>query len=368
MIDRIVDRALHTASEPGPHPATHAALDLHGRVPVVDLLVGTVLFRRTFLERSSVGHVDLPRLRIGGVNLVGMSIATRFPDRRGTLSAAQFLSLGVSARVLGSDLAIIEYMIGRIDRWAARSDGRFRVVRSGADLEAVLAPGGPVGAFIGVQGGQVLAGSPDRMARVLARLQAAGVRMMALAHVMDNPLAGSGTGRHAGGLTPLGRRAVAGLEACGMLVDVAHASSATIRDVVPVLTRPPVLSHTGFVERAARSSRWRRYSAASRNVRMADARMVSQAGGVVGVTTAVSLLGGDTSRDLVDTFRFAIDELGPAHVAIGSDMDGALRSVVDAAGFPVLTDGLLAAGVPEADVTAALGGNALRVLRAVMAG
>ena len=368
MIDRIVDRALHTVSEPRPHPASRAALDLHGRAPVVDLLVGTVLFRRRFLERSPVGHVDLPRLRQGGVNLVGMSIATRFPDRRGTLSAAQFLSLGVPARVLGSDLEMIEHMVGRLDAWDASSEGRFRVVRSAADLETVLAPGGPVGAFVGVQGGQVLAGSPDRMARVLARLHTAGVRMLAIAHVMDNPLAGSGTGRRAGGLTPLGRRAVAGLETSGMLVDLAHASSATIRDAVPVLTRPPVVSHTGFVERAARPSRWRRYSAASRNVRMADARVVSEAGGVVGVTTAVSLLGGETARDLVDTVRFAIDELGADHVAIGSDMDGALRSVIDAAGFPVLTDGLLAAGVPEADVAAFLGGNAITVLRMVMAG
>ncbi len=334
----------------------------------MDLLVGTVLFRRTFLERSSVGHVDLPRLREGGVNLVGMSIATRFPDRRGTLSAAQFLSLGVPARVIGSDMGMIEHMVGRIDGWAALSEGRFRVVRNAADLEAVLAPGGPVGAFIGVQGGQVLTGSPDRMARALARLRAGGVRMVALAHVMDNPLAGSGTGRRAGGLTALGRRAVAGLETSGMLVDLAHASSATIRDAVPALTRPPVLSHTGFAERAARPSRWRRYSAASRNVHMADARLVSEAGGIVGVTTAVSLLGGDTPRDLVDTVRFAIDELGAGHVAIGSDMDGALRSVIDAAGFPVLTDGLLAAGVPEADVAAVLGGNAVRMLRAVMEG
>ena len=367
MIDRIVDRTLHTVSTPGPHRVSTAARDLHGRVPIVDLLVGTVLFRRTFVERSAVGHVDLPRLRQGGVNLVGLSIATRFPDRRGTLSAAQFLSLGVPARLLGSDLRLVSFFVQRIDAWAASSGGRFRVVRCTADLDAVLAPDGPVGAFVGVQGGQLLAGPPDRMARVLARLRAAGVRMVAPAHVMDNPLAGSGTGRRAGGLTPLGVGAVAGLEASGMLVDLAHASSSTIRDTVPVLGRPPVLSHTGFVERAARPSRWRRYSAASRNVRIADARLVAEAGGVVGVTTAVSLLGGETPRDLVDTFRFAIDELGAGHVAIGSDMDGALRSVIDASGYPVLTDGLLAAGVPEADVEAVLGGNALRSLRAVMA-
>jgi membrane dipeptidase len=366
VIDRIVDRTLHAVSAPRPHLASDAARDLHRRVPVVDLLVGTVLFRRTFVRAVPYGHVDLPRLRAGGTNLVGLSIATRFPDRPGTLSTVQFLSLGVPARTLRSDAGIVRHMIARIDAWAAASRGAFLVVRSRADLEAVLAPGGPIGAFIGVQGGQVLGRDPGRLGDAVARLHGFGVRMLSLAHVMDNPLAGSGTGRHGGGLTPLGSSALIELERAGILIDLAHASRATLRDTVPRLTRPPALSHTGFVERASGRSRWRRYSAATRNVRLSDARLVADAGGVVGVACAVSLLGGSTPGDLVDTFRFALDELGPGHVAIGSDMDGALRSVIDGSGLPLITDGLLAAGVPEEDVVAVLGGNALRLLRGVL--
>ena len=65
------------------------------------------------------------------------------------------------------------------------------VVRTSADLAACLASDGPVGVLIGVQGGHVLDGS---LANV-ARLRELGVRMFAPAHVMDNALVGSSTGR-----------------------------------------------------------------------------------------------------------------------------------------------------------------------------
>ena len=325
----------------------------------MDLLVGTVLFRRTILQPLGHGHVDLPRLQAGGVRLAGMSIATRFPNLRGTLSTPHFLSLGVPPRVLRSDIAIARFLIGRIDGWAAASGGTFAVVRTRRDLEAVLAPHGPVGAFVGIQGAQALEGNPANV----RRLHELGVRMLSLAHVMDNPMAGSGTGRRAGGLTPLGQRALVEMERAGVLVDLAHGSSATIRETIEVATRPPVLSHTGFTDLASRRSRWRRYSAASRNVRVADARRVAEAGGLVGISAAVQLLGGESVGDLVDTLRFAIDELGAAHVGLGSDLDGALRAVIDAAGMPRIADGLLRAGVAGPDVAAVMGGNAIRLLR-----
>ena len=82
--------------------------------------------------------------------------------------------------------------------------------------------------FAGIQGGQVVA--PD-LARI-ERLARRGVRMLGFAHVMDTPLAGSGTGRAAGGLTALGREAVAEAERVGVLVDIAHASVPAIDDAL----------------------------------------------------------------------------------------------------------------------------------------
>ncbi len=143
------------------------------------------------------------------MNVVGLTVATAWPDLRGSLSRWHFRSLGLPASAVGSNMAIAEWVIGRIQRWCAESAGGLVVVRSVADLEACLVEGGPVGVLIGMQGGHVLDGS---LANV-ARLREVGVGMFAPAHVMDNSLVGSSTGRRAGGLTAYGREVIAELEA-----------------------------------------------------------------------------------------------------------------------------------------------------------
>jgi len=350
-----VGRALNRVA--GPPPAISPEIGaFHGALPVVDLLVGSVLFRRDFLARSTVGHVDLPRARSGGLDLLGFSIATRFPDRAGRLSTPHFAALGIPVRGR-SDLQLLEAFVRRIEGWAAASGGRLVLARSRADLDAV-GTDGAVRAFIGVQGGQVLGGD----LRNVAHLRGLGVRMLALAHVMDSELAGSGTGRGAGGVSGFGWEAIAELEHQGILVDLAHASSRTIREAAPVLRRPFLVSHTGFTALAGGRSAWRRYSPATRNLSDADARLVAEAGGLLGVTLATPLVGGGLEA-IVRAFEHALDLAGPEQVALGSDFDGALPMPFDATGLPALTGALLGAGFGPEIVAGFMGGNALRVLR-----
>jgi microsomal dipeptidase-like Zn-dependent dipeptidase len=54
--------------------------------------------------------------------------------------------------------------------------------------------------------------------------------------------------------------------------------------------------------------------------------------------------------------------VGVRHVALGSDFDGFVRTPIDAAGLPALTDALLGAGFSEEEVQLIMGGNVLRVL------
>ena len=70
--------------------------------------------------------------------------------------------------------------------------------------------------------------------------------MMSPSHFFDNAFGGSAHGIEKGGLTAAGREMVERMEARGMLVDVAHASPATIDDVLAMATRPVVASHTGL--------------------------------------------------------------------------------------------------------------------------
>jgi microsomal dipeptidase-like Zn-dependent dipeptidase len=214
--------------------------------------------------------------------------------------------------------------------------------------------------FAGIQGGQVVAPDLGRIGRLALR----GVRMLGLAHVMDTPLAGSGTGRVAGGLTGLGREAIAEAERVGVLVDLAHASVSAIEDALKVARRPIVISHTGFTALAGRRSRWRRYSPATRNLPDGVVREAGTQGALVGVTLATDLVGGTSIAAAVGSVSHAVGLVGADQVAIGSDFDGALRMPFDVRGLPALTGALLEAGLDRAVVAGIMGGNALRVLEA----
>lgn len=357
MTGRLIDLVLHRTAVRGPHRVRGDVLAFHRSIPVVDLLVGTALFHRDLLRARPGGHADLPRLLDAGVDLVGLSIATRFPDLRGTLSAPHFRLLGLRA---GPNMELVEQLVRRIEGWAAASGGRLRLIRSGSELGAP-ANGPIVRAFIGVQGGHVLDGDPAN----LDRLASLGVRMFGLGHVMDNELVGSGTGVRRGGLTPAGREVVERAQAAGIVVDLAHVSPAGIEETLPLLRRPFVVSHTGLHRLARGRSRWRRYSPANRNLSDEQARAVAGAGGVIGLTLSTQLLGVRTVGGLVDAVRAAVELVGADHVALGSDFDGALPMILDVTGLPLLTQALLDGGFSRSEVAAIMGGNALRVLRDV---
>lgn len=299
--------------------------------------------------------MDLPRLKAVGVSVVGLTIATAWPDLRGSLSRWHFRSLGMPALVLQSRMAMAHWLIERVQRWESAAGGGLLVIRSRADLEVCLAPTGPVGVLLGVQGGHVLEGDLGN----IARLREAGVRMFGPAHVMDNTLVGSGTGRLKGGLSDHGREVIAELEAQSIIVDLAHMSLAGIEAALPLLRRPFVLSHTGLVEAAGGRSRWRRYSAATRNIPASLAGEIGAAGGLVGITLSTQLLGGSTLAAAVRTIRLAIESAGADHVSIGSDMDGALRMVIDVEGLPALAGALLESGLSDAVIRGVLGSNAI---------
>src|SRR5258706_3401940 len=53
---------------------------VHRRMLVADMHADSLLLGRDLLERSSVGHVDLPRLREGNVAVQAFTVATQAPS------------------------------------------------------------------------------------------------------------------------------------------------------------------------------------------------------------------------------------------------------------------------------------------------
>jgi len=82
---------------------------------------------------------------------------------------------------------------------------------------------------------------------------------------------------------------------------------------------------------------------------------------------STQLLGGSTLSDAVRTIRLALNVCGQERVGIGSDMDGALRMVIDVEGYPALADALLTSGVASSAVAGVMGRNAVRFLRVALA-
>jgi microsomal dipeptidase-like Zn-dependent dipeptidase len=155
-----------------------------------------------------------------------------------------------------------------------------------------------------------------------------------------------------GGLTPAGRDLVGRLEDRGLLVDVAHASAATVSDVLAVARRPVVASHTGLV--GAHPS--------PRNLGDEHVAGIAATGGLIGVGFWPVACGGRDAAAIARSIAHASRVAGVDHVGLGSDFDGAVPTPFDAAGMAQLTDALLAEGFDEDDVRKVMGENVLALL------
>jgi microsomal dipeptidase-like Zn-dependent dipeptidase len=209
-----------------------------------------------------------------------------------------------------------------------------------------------VAGLLGLEGAHVLQGK-------LANLDAlfdAGFRLMGLTHFFDNEVAGSAHGVNQGGLTPLGRQVIPRMEALGMAVDLAHASAATLDEVTGLATRPVLVSHTG-----ARGT-----CDGPRTLTDRQISRVAATGGLIGIAFFSSATCGRDIDSIVRAIRYTVDRVGSAHVALGSDFDGAVRVPLDCAGLLVITDALLAAHFTETEVAGIMGENVRRFLRATL--
>ncbi len=244
------------------------------------------------------------------------------------------------------------HLAGRAHAMAARAGGRFRIIETRADLAAYETarrdrPAITAG-LLSIEGAHALDGDPANVDVVAD----AGFRMMSPSHFFDNAFGGSAHGIEKGGLTDRGREMVERMEARGMLVDVAHASAATIDDVLAMATRPVVASHTGL----------RGSCDNARNLSDAHARGIAGTGGVLGIGFWPTACGGDDVASIASAIRYAVGVAGVEHVALGSDFDGAVPEPFDATGLVRLTDALLDTGLDEAAIAGIMGGNARRLL------
>ena len=349
-----------------PLPAvSERAKALHATLTIVDLHSDTLLWKRSILDHADRGHMDLPRLQDGNVALQILASTTKSPkgqnyDANGAdsdnitmLAIAQLQPVRTWNSLLERSLWHAE----KLHRAVAASDGKLRAVATAADLDALLAArrGKPLttGALLSIEGLHPL----EAKLANLDKLYAAGFRMAGLTHFFDNDLAGSMHGLKKGGLTPFGRQVMTAMEAKGMIVDIAHCSDACVADILKMARRPVVSSHGG-VQATCK---------VNRNLSDEQIRGVAATGGLIGIGYWDAAICDTSPASIAKAMKHVRDLVGIQHVALGSDYDGATTVRFDTSKLAQVTQALIDAGFSDDEIRAAMGGNAVRVLRAGLA-
>ena len=180
--------------------------------------------------------------------------------------------------------------------------------------------------------------------------------MMSPSHFTDTAIGGSAAGVSQGGLTPLGREWVKPMEAKGMLIDVAHASHATLRDVTSLASKPLVVSHTGVKGTCDNN----------RNLSDEELRAVAATGGVIGIGCWETASCGRDADAIAAAMRYAVGEwLARAHWAglrLRRSGHRTIRCHRHAANYRSAA----AAGFSEHDIRLIMGENVARVLSQIL--
>lgn len=341
-------------------------------------------------DRLPDGQVDLPRMKDGGIDAFFMTLFVTeqyYPARYETKQTLRLMNLALDQ--LGQNQAVVE------------------LARDASDVERIN-KAGKMAAVLDLEGSFDLDGDLD----VLRALHTLGLRVVQLpAHNWGNAYADSCCApARWNGLTEHGRDVVREMNRLGMVINVSHASDATVEQALEVSADPIVATHHGM----------RALNDIPRNMPDDLMRKLAAKGGVIGfhignafhsrphfdwLTTHAGKPFWDTSEVADQRARLSIAEIdarvaptfpmvGPAapddvlmsmdewvgvvdraiqvvgedHVALGSDFDGGptppkhMRDIRDLA---MITDAMLRRGYSQARIRKFLGGNLMRVFRQV---
>ncbi|MEA2695029.1 MAG: rane dipeptidase [Acidobacteriota bacterium] len=322
-------------------------------------------------------HIDLPRLRAGGVDALvfALYVPSSLPPDQGWEHALALYRLSEAQLAAGKGLVKAVYA----------EDVRRAVAR------------GEVAVVYGLENGRSLI-----LPKVLDDCAKMGIRYITLTHVGTHEWCDASTDAAAhSGLSDEGIRLVREMNRRGILPDVSHVSDVAVERVLEVSLAPPIASHSSA----------RALCDVPRNLPDPLIREIARVGGLVMANTYPAFVGPDAARanrermaelrpvleemdeeylrdpakvapeihrlfadhplpkvpldTFVDHVIHLIELGGEEHVGIGTDFDGiseTLEGFEDPSRFPALTAALLERGVDRSGVRLILGENFLRAL------
>ena len=319
------------------------ALRLHQESLVVDThcdtLVGVANGAYGLGDEREDGHIDLPRLKRGGVN-------------------AQFFACYIEpvfkpTRSLRRAVQMIDALYAQAEQNAATMEIAF----SAEDVLRIQAAN-KVAAIISIEGGEAVEGDLG----VLRMLYKLGVRAIGLTWNQRNDIAdGVGEIRAKGGLTNFGVSLIKEMNRLGMIVDVSHLTKPGFWDIIAESSAPIIASHSN-AEAVCNHQR---------NLDDDQIRALAKNGGVMGMNFCPPFVAAENpSLDkMLDHIDHIVQLVGPNHVGLGSDFDGigsTPTGLEDVTKMINITRGLIGRGYSDEDIVKILGGNYLRLFKEIM--
>ncbi len=313
----------------------------------------------------SGGHLDLPRMRAGGVRGAIFAVFTESPGGEEEALVPRddgVVEVALAAPVARpSAAAFATCATGRL--LALERAGHLRVARGIADVDAAREGDGPPVAVLHLEGAEAI----DAGLEALDLWYAAGLRSLGPVWSRETdfgygvPFISPSSPDTGPGLTDAGQALVRRCSELGVMVDLSHLNEAGFWDVARLGVGPLVASHS-----AAHA-----LCPTSRNLTDAQLDAIGSSGGLVGIVYACPFLRSDFSEDpdtpvalIAQHARYVADRIGVDHVGLGSDFDGTTipAEVGDAAGVPRVLEALREVGFTEREVAAIAWDNWRRVL------
>jgi membrane dipeptidase len=318
------------------------------------------------VEGRPEGHLDLPRMRAGGVRAGIFAVFTegdsareqRVPREDGVIEFEY--SPPLDHPIAAADASAVAGRLLGLER-----AGHVCLARTAADLDAARDHDGPPFAVLHLEGAEAI----DPELESLDLWHSAGLRSLGLVWSRPNafaygvPFISPSSPDTGPGLTDSGRALATACAELGIVLDVSHLNEAGFWDLAAMELGPLVASHSAV----------HALCQASRNLTDRQLDAIGASGGLVGIVFACPFLRPDFAEDpdtplqlIAQHARYVADRIGVEHVALGSDFDGATipSELSDVAGMPKVLDALAAAEFSDPELDAVSWTNWRRVLAA----
>lgn len=334
----------------------HHTYFIHKDSTLVDMhcdTIGRFLAGQDLTRDNSQGHIDIPKLKQGAVDLQIFACYVAPPQDETQKNQAANRAFD---------------QIDAVHQLIDENPDDLLLVLDPADLRQLRGTR-KTGVFIGIEGGYAI----ENDLRLLRSFYRNGVRLMTLTHWTHTDWAdASGDSEPTyWGLTEFGEKVVQEMNQLGMIIDVSHAHDETFWDVIKLTDAPIVASHS-----CARA-----LSGHHRNMSDEMLKALAKNGGVIGINFYPEFLNAENSKKLENSFtrvdvKTVVDHIDHVvkvtgktdFVGLGSDFDGIGSTPVgleNIGNMANITAELVKRGYEDADIKKILGGNFLRVFRKV---